>query len=427
MTLNRHIAPRLHPIAKPNYIRPEWFELKNGIKLYATKAGREEMMRIDWAFAAGSWQQNKALVASLTCSMLQEGSAKFSGRAIAELVDFHGAYLHAHCSHHCATLSLICLKKHLPQLLPVVESLLKKPSFPEKEFLNIVARLRQSFSVKMEKVKHLAEKAFSQALFGENHPYSSSLQLDDFDAVQLDELRVFYARHYHAAHAEMQLVGQYDQSTIALLEQHFGGNDWAGEASKPASHDIVSATGSLLRVPKADAIQSAIKLGKLSIDHRHPDHFKLKITTALLGGYFGSRLMTNIREDKGYTYGIGAGYNSKSQASYLLIGTEVDKQYEEATRKEIQFEINRLQQELVPEQELNILKQYLVGEFLRSFDGGFQQLALFKNLHELGLDYSYYDQYFESIHCITAEDIRQTAQAHWSPEHLITVVAGAGS
>ncbi|MFV0289681.1 MAG: M16 family metallopeptidase [Mangrovibacterium sp.] len=423
-TLNRTIAPELQQISKPDYIAPEEILWSNGIKIYATKAGREEMMRIDWTFRAGDYHQNKALVANLTTAMLQLGSTKYSSREIAEIFDFHGAYIHTSCAHHNAVVSLICLKKHLNELLPVLEDLIKNANFPEKEFTNLINRRKQRFSVEMEKVKTICQKEFSKALFGENHPYTLGVKFEDFDQVLLSDLKRFYQDYYHSANCELQLVGQYDQDTLRLLEERFGGNDWSGTASDTKTFEVHSSTEKVIRLSKPDSIQSAIRIGKIFVDRTHSDYFDLKIMTALLGGYFGSRLMSNIREDKGYTYGIGAGYVNNLDASYFLISTEVDKEYELETLKEINFEIERLQTELVGEDELHALKQYLTGEFLRNLDGAFQQLAAFRNLHQFGLDYSHYDRYFNRISSIGAEDIMRVANMHLQLDSLITVIAG---
>lgn len=424
MIIDRTFAPPLQQISKPSYIKPNRLQLLNAIEIYATKAGREEMIRIDWVFRAGSWYQDKALIANLTCAMLQVGSSKHNSKEIAEIFDFHGAYIQTSCAHHHAVISLICLKKHLIKLLPVVEDLIKYPSFPEKELNSLLARRRQRFAVEMEKVKTLCQKAFAKALFGTNHPYNGGVKLEDFDCIELSDLKSFYHKYYNANNCEIQLVGQYDDETISLLNQYFGSKDWQGEASQTVNYPIISSSNNMIRVNKPDAIQSAIRVGKRIENRFHPDYFDLKITTALLGGYFGSRLMSNIREDKGYTYGIGAGYVTNPEAGYFLIATEVDKQYEEATLKEIQFEISRLQNEPVDKEELHTLKQYLVGEFLRNFDGAFQQMAAFRNLHNFGLDYTHYDKYFEHVASITPEAIQRVSQQYLQLNSLITVIAG---
>ncbi|PTN09397.1 pitrilysin family protein [Mangrovibacterium marinum] len=424
MSINRTIAPALHPIGKPDLVRPEKHVLKNGIPVYALKAGKQEVCKIDFVFNAGVWYQPKQLLASLTNAMLQEGTAKYTAAEIAELFDFHGAYLQCTADYHYATISVITLDKHIGKLLPVVEDMLKASVFPEKEFNNLLNRRKQRFMLEMEKVKILCQKKFSQVLFGEGHPYALGLKAEDFENVCLDDFVDFYNTHYHAQNCELHLAGQFTDKVIQQLDHHFGGDDWNGTPVETPQFHAQPQTNKRERVHKEGAIQSAIRLGKLLVDKQHPDYFGLQILVTILGGYFSSRLMLNIREDKGYTYGIGANFINLNREGYLLIATEVDKSYEEATLKEITFEIERLQNEPVPQDELERVRQYLTGEFLRDFDGAFALGQAFRNLHDFGLDYSFYDNYHQAILSITAEQLQQLAKQYLQTDSLYTVVAG---
>ncbi len=413
MNLDRKAAPKLHNISHPEYIKPTKYSLENNIPVNAIKAGIDEMCRIDFSFNAGTWQQTKPLLASMCNSMLLEGTSKFNGKEIAEIFDFHGAYIQPSTDFHNATITIICLKKHIKTFIPIAEEIIKKSIFPEKEFKNIIARRRQKFLVEMEKVKVLCQKQFSASLFGKEHPYCQSLEISDFENIDINDLIEFYKKYYSSANCEIYLVGQHDDDTITLLNKHFGGNDWNGQHIKETIY-----------IQKKNSIQSAIRIGKILVNRKHPDYYGLKILTCLLGGYFGSRLMANIREDKGYTYGIGANFASNKELGYFLIATEVDRNYQEATIKEIHKEIEILKCQLTPNDELTQLKQFLTGEFLRNFDGAFQQLSAFKNLYYHNLDYSHYDKYLNSISEITSERLMELANKYLDVNSMITVIVG---
>lgn len=424
MMINRVTAPALHPIGKPDLIQPVKLQLTNGIPVYSLKAGKQEVCKIDFVFNAGVWYQQKPLLAALTNAMLQEGTTNYTAVEIAEIFDFHGAYLQCTADYHSATISVITLDKHIDKLLPVVEDMLKRALFPEKEFKNLLNRRKQRFMLEMEKVKILCQKKFSQVLFGDGHPYALALKAEDFDDVDLQEFVNYYQQYYHAQNCEIHLAGQFTDEILQQLDQHFGGDDWNGKAVETLQYQPKTSSGKLERIHKEGAIQSAIRVGKLLVDKQHPDYFGLQILVTILGGYFSSRLMLNIREDKGYTYGIGGNFISLNQAGYLLIATEVDKSYEESTLKEITSEIERLQNEPVPDDELERVQQYLTGEFLREFDGAFSLEQAFRNLHDFGLDYSFYDDYHQAIQNITAADLQQLAQKYLQPDSLYTVIAG---
>jgi len=145
----------------------------------------------------------------------------------------------------------------------------------------------------------------------------------------------------------------------------------------------------------------------------------------IFGGYFGSRLMTNIREEKGYTYGIGSFVLILKQASYLVISTEVGNTYVEPTLSEIALEMRKLQTEPISENELETVKSYLLGEFLRDFDGPFALASSFKAINDFDLDYSFYDEALKVLRNITSAELMQLAQQYLNPEDFHTVVAGS--
>jgi predicted Zn-dependent peptidase len=178
-------------------------------------------------------------------------------------------------------------------------------------------------------------------------------------------------------------------------------------------------------VKKQNGIQSAIRVGKFWVSKDHPDSHALSILITILGGYFGSRLMTNIREEKGYTYGIGSFVLTFKKASYLVISTEVGNEYIEPTLKEIAVEMKRLQTEPVSENELETVKSYLLGEFLRDFDGPFALAGSFKAINDFGLDYSFYDNYLHTLRTITSYELMSLAQRYLNPDDCYTVVAGS--
>lgn len=424
MIVDRKTPPKTHAISKPQFIDAEREKLDNGIPVYTIVAGSQEVCKIDFVFDAGLWFQNRPLQSVIANTMLQEGSKNFNAQQIAEAFDFHGAYLQLSADYHHATVSIIALEKHLANLLPIVEDLIKHSIFPENEFENLIRRRKQRFLMDVEKVKIQCQKKFSEALFGSEHPYCLNLKAEDFDAVSRNEFYQFYQEHYNSSNCEIFISGHFKAASSQVLNKHFGADDWAGRKPKLEQKPIQSASDKSIHIVKEDSIQSAIRMGKLAIDKSHDDYFGLQILTTILGGYFSSRLMLNIREDKGFTYGIGANLISLEEASYLLIATEVDKSYEEATTTEIYRELEKLRNEAVPEDELERVKQYLTGEFLREFDGPFSLGQSFRNIHDFGLDYSYYDRYLETLKSITPPQLKSLAEKYLQADSLFKVVVG---
>lgn len=419
------MAPPVRPTDKPEILQAEKTRLDNGIPVYSLRAGTQDVCKIDFIFEAGSWQQTNQLEAALCNAMLQEGSRLYSAPRIAEIFDFHGAYLQLSANQHDGLISIISLTRHLPELMPVIEDFIKRPTFPQHEFETLVQRRKQRFLLENEKVKVLCQKEFSTLLFGKGHPYAQTVKAEDFDLIQRESLLSFYDRFYHAGNCEILLAGRFDDHVERLLNAHFGGSDWLQIKHADPAFQVNPSVMKQLHFPKADSIQSAIRIGKILVNKSHPDYLPLQILVTILGGYFSSRLMANIREEKGYTYGIGASFISLKELGYLVISTEVDKSYTENTVAEIFNEMEKLKQEAVGESELDRVRQYLLGEFVRDLDGPFALAQAFRNVHDFGLDYTFYDRYYQSLMQVSPARLQQLAQKYFDQDSFYTVVAGS--
>ncbi|MDP3914924.1 MAG: pitrilysin family protein [Bacteroidota bacterium] len=423
--LNRNTQPPVNPIEHIDMVKAEKRLLSNGIPVYFVNAGSQDVVKIDFIFEAGTWFQEANLIASLCNSMLEEGSVNYSAAGIGEEFDFYGAYIQLTADQNYGYFNIISLGKHLKTILEITENLIKHSVFPQYELEVLIDKNKQKFLLENQKVKTLCQKKFTQVMFGESHPYAITNKLEDFDQINREMLLQFYQSYYHSGNCRIIAAGQIDESVLALLETHFGGNDWQGNTINAPKYEISPDPQKFHHVEKANGIQSAVRMGKFWVPKNHPDYHALSVLITIFGGYFGSRLMTNIREEKGYTYGIGSFVLSLKHVSYLIISTEVGNEYIEPTLKEITIEMKRLQTELVSENELETVKSYLLGEFLRDFDGPFALAGSFKAINDFGLDYSFYDDSLHVLRNITSEELMRLAQQYLNPEDFYTVVAGA--
>lgn len=421
----RTVPPKVTPIEQVDIIKAKKHVLSNGIPVYYINAGSQDVVKIDFIFEAGTWFQPQNLVASICNSMLEEGSVQYTAAEIAERFDFYGSYLQLMVDQSYGYLNIISLGKHLPAILEITENIIKQPVFPEYELKVMIDKNKQKFLLENEKVKTLCQKKFTQVLFGTAHPYAIKNKLKDFDAISREQLVEFYQSYYHSANCRIIIAGKVDNTVLDMLEARFGGNDWKREIHSRLEYAIHPNPHKFHFVEKANGMQSAIRVGKLWVEKSHPDAHGLSVLVTILGGYFGSRLMANIREEKGYTYGIGSFVLPLKYASYLIISTEVGNEYVESTLKEITNELIRLQTELVSEDELETVKSYLRGEFLRDFDGPFALAGSFKAINDFDLDYSYYDNYLTTLRNISSEEILRLAKKYLDPEDFHTVVAGS--
>jgi predicted Zn-dependent peptidase len=421
--LNRSQIPEIKEISKIDFILPEKWQLSNGVPVWGLKAGSQELVKIDFIFDAGSWYQTQNLVAGLANSFMNLGSKNFSAQEIAETFDFRGAYLQLTADQQFGNVSVLTLTKYLDEILNVTADIIKNPSFPEKEVMTHLAKRKQQFIIENNKVKTLALKKFTQALFGEHHPYSNTNSVADFDNLTRDKLVDFHASTYRLDHCRIVVAGNYDDTLKALLNRYFGNTEISFKNGEPI-HSIHPFSKRKHLVEKADAVQSAIRIGKQVANRNHPDFHGLTVLTTILGGYFGSRLMTNIREDKGYTYGIGASIVTFPHAAYFTVTTEVGTDVCRQAIDEIYAEIQKLIDEPVSDEELGTVRNYLLGDMLRSFDGVFALSNSLKTLVELELDYSHYEQYIDEIKNITPVRLQQLAATYFIHDQLYEIVAG---
>jgi len=316
------------------------------------------------------------------------------------------------------------LNKYLDDLLPVLHEIALKAVFPQEEVETVIRKQHQEFLVNMEKVNFVARQNFGALIFGKKHPYGQSAKDEDYRKINNRVLQQYFEKRYRRAPFSMILAGKIPEGIIGKLNKYFGQHPIAEHNAGSHIYPIEPSPDQSHFIEKPGALQSALRIGKPVINKLHPDYQKLKVLNTLFGGYFGSRLMTNIREDKGYTYGIGSGIVSFRYTGMFYIASEVGA---EVTRKafvEIDREIEKLINEPVHDEELELVKSYMTGNFLRSADGPFALAELFRSVLPFGLTMDYYRDFLSTIKTITTEEIINLAVTYLQPDSLIRLTVG---
>lgn len=423
--LNRKKTPEYHQIKEIPIIRAEKHHLSNNVPLYTINAGNLDILKIEFIFKAGSWFEPMPLVSSATNAMLNEGTANRTSKQIAETFDYYGTFFQLNIDWDTANIVLFTLKKYLNETLAVVEDIIKNSTFPKNELEIYISRRKQHFIVEKNKVKTLARDKFLEAVFGKDHPYGYENSLEDFDRVTTTPLVDFYKKFYHAKNCQIIVAGKIDSNLVYIFEKYFGENDWKGNGSffdRPIP--VTSPKQGEYYIKKNKAVQSAIRIGKAIINKTHTDYHGIQVLNTILGGYFGSRLMKNIREEKGYTYGISSLIISLHHSGYLTIVSEVGADVYKKAIREIYKEIKILREKPVPHDELTLVKNYLLGELLRMFDGPFALADSFRSILEYGLNYDFFNKGIDTIKNITPEEILSLAQKYLNEGSFTQVVAG---
>lgn len=424
--LDRINAPQLQLLDKIKIIEAQKVSLDNGLPVFSINAGTQDLVKLEFVFPAGDVYQPEGVISSATAHLMDDGTATKSAAQIAEAFDFYGASLEAESDFHEGALVLYTLNKFLEPTLDLLLELLTQASFPQAEIDNYIKRQANQLLVSNEKVDYLARKHFRAALFG-NHPYGNTAEIEDYQALQQSALLQFYKSNYNLAHGTIIVSGKVSDATLALIKKKVGALKLSPTVlMQPAEEDrnIKALTPTKQFFKKENAVQSAIRIGKIMPNRKHDDYKKLTILNTVLGGYFGSRLMSNIREDKGYTYGIGSNLISNLYAGNFVLATEVGNEVRNAAIDEIYKEINLLTTEPIGDEELNLVKNYMNGAFLRSLDGPFGLAQRFRTLLSNDLTYDYYYDYLETLKATTAEDLLLLAQKYFQTDSFTEVIVG---
>jgi zinc protease len=421
--LNRKEQPPLF-IVSPGII-PEAVRvvLSNGIIVYLINAGTEELLKLDFIFEAGQIEEKYPLLSSTVNSMLAEGTTRFTAEELNENLDFYGAIFNNFTEKDAAGISVLFLNKHIEKILELSREILCHPLFPEDELISMMKKRLQWYNLNQEKVQNIAFERFFESVFGPVHPYGRRVIASDFEGLTVQLLREFHSLHYDPSGMTIIASGKIHPETIPLLDEYFG----KLPVKSKAIQDHLSPAGeksSRITITKKNAVQSALRIGSETIGKRHPDYHGLKILDTVLGGYFGSRLMKNIREEKGFTYGINSGVTSYNLAAYKIISTEVGSEYTGQTIEEIFNEIRLLQQVPVGKDEMDIVRNFMLGEMVRMFDGPFALSESFRSVWEFGFDNFYYYDLTAKIKTIEPDEIIHLARTYYNIDDLHVIVVG---
>lgn len=421
--LNRTLAPAAQPVRSVALPTPEVRVLAGGNRLHVLRHKTLPVVQVQVVVRAGTWQQPASGLANLTARALAEGTRHHSAAQIAEHIATYGAFMEHSAGADRATLTLYCLSRHLSALLPLLGELLSEATYPDREVEAVKARYAQAVRVDREKVAFRATERFSRNLFGPEHPYCVEVDLERVAVTSADELRAFYAQRWALVGADILVAGDVSD---ALLEQLVAALplQTAGPAPLLVGPPITATPVALDEIRLEKSMQSAVRVGRLWPGPHHADVHPLFLLNKLLGGYFGSRLMKNIREDKGFTYGIHSSIQHREHASTLVIGADVNVESTAATFTEIHRELARLREELVPEDELEVVRQYSVGKFLSDTSTIFDQLSKYQFLILHGLSPDYYLALLRAIQETSAEELRTLANQYLAADALLELAVG---
>ncbi len=423
--LDRTIPPEIKDAVDFNLQlkQSENYTLDNGVPVYSINAGAQELTMVELIFYAGNWYGEQNIVAATTNFLLKNGTSKKSAFQLNDHFEYYGAYLNRNCYNEMANLTLHCLNKHLKDVLPVVSELITDSVFTEEEISIYKQNQIQRLKVSLQKCDFVANRLIDEYLFGYDHPYGRYTSIRDFEAINREQILKFFKNYYVNGKCIIFVAGNLPGDIFNQLNAVFGSLPLNKNSIAEKSFSVAPSAQKKQRIINdPNGVQGAIRIARPFPNRRHPDFMKVQVLNNLFGGFFGSRLMSNIREDKGYTYGIHSYFENHIHESAWTVSTEAGRDVCEATIREVYKEMEILKSEPADEEELLLVRNYMIGSILGDLDGPFQIIKRWKNYVLNGLDESYFYNSINTIKTITAEEIQQLAQKYLKPEEFYELV-----
>jgi predicted Zn-dependent peptidase len=423
--MNRKIAPKIKDAVDYSLVlKPyEHYKLDNGIDVYSVNAGAQDVLQLEMVFYAGNSFEKQKGIAAATNFLLKNGTKNKSAFEINEAFEYYGGYCNRACYNETATVTLHCLTKQIDKLLPIMQDMFTESVFPEEELSIYKQNSLQRLKVNLQKAEFIAGRLIDSYIYGEHHPYGVYTNPLDIENVTVEACRQFYNDYYLNGNCIIFVSGKFTEELKKQLNDAFGKLNTNKKNIVVPSFQSITANEKKFRINNdPNAVQGAIRIAMPFPNRYHPDFKKVMVLNTLYGGFFGSRLMSNIREDKGYTYGIYSYIQNHIQESAWVISTEAGKDVSEATIQEIYNEMQKLREEKIDDEELLLVRNYMIGGILGELDGPFQIMAKWKNIILNNMDESYFYDSVNEIKAVNADQLMELANKYLKPENFWELV-----
>lgn len=423
--LDRCVAPEVKPFGEVRLDFPEAGNLSCGVPIWTISGGDEAINRLSVYVEGGVMHEHHPQVALMTALMALEGSMSYDSLHISETFDFYGAWKSAQQHDKVCELMLASPNEFYGKVFPIMLDCIARPTFPVPEFATLKQRYAASHAVQRERVKYIAATELRRLYYGDNHPLAIDVTPEQIMALTVEDLREFHRRFYHPSNCRVIIAGQVTDQMLQLTDEAFSAwNDPDDELASDVIWQMQPSATMTSLIDKPGSIQAAIAMAIQAVGREHPDYLKLRVLCMVLGGYIGSRLMSNIREDKGYTYGIHAFLSGRAQDGFVGVNTECDVHYVWRVIDEVKREMQRLCDELIPMQELDTVRQHMISEQVKTLDTPFSVASYVASTLLYGVYPDYFNQQIHVIQTVMPEDLRDVARRYLRLERLRVVVAG---
>lgn len=402
--------------------------LENGMTVWVIP--RDGVPRVDYllAFKGAGLAADAADMqgfASTFAGLFSEGTEKHDSKAIAELAQSYGGGVGAYASADGLSVSAYAVASKADAMIELLAEVARSPNFPEKEVALAKANSLQGLKAAEAQPGFRAERAILAAVYGD-HPYARTQPTEAaINAITREKLQAAYAARIRPDQALLVITGRIEEAkAFELAEAAFA--DWKAEGDAPAAIPATksTATPSFVHLDRPGSVQSSLRIGRPAIPATHADNVPLRLTSTLLGGGFSSRLMQNLREDKGYTYGASVGMRAQAVGGGLIASADVRNEVTGAAVSEFMAEFKKIGAEPITARELDMNKRYVAGGYLISNQQQGAVAGTLANNWLVGLPPEFLGEYVPKIRAVSAGEIQEIGKKYFAPEQLSIVVVG---
>lgn len=392
----------------------------SGVKVYEVRGIDEPVLHLEFIVDAGRIHAAHPSHPSVTASMMNEGTESRSARDIAEQIEYFGSTIRCNAGTDALSISLYCVDRFFEQSLEIVEDLMMNATFPQSELEIYKQNREQRLEISLQRNEYIANTAITSQIFA-NHVYGYHVTKEDI--LNLD--RVSLLNHYAAvgsSNLSAFICGNITNEHLACLEQMLGrirpGTKTPGMKGPEPSRPIVNT------IDGPQHMQCSIRMGRQIISRNHDEFGGLYFLNTLFGGYFGSRLMTNIREDKGLTYNISSSLETLAGGASLILNTEASSENKDLVLSEIRKEMESLCETTIDDSECEMVRNYLMGSLMMQLDGPFRAMDVIKTLHMECVGPESFDKMLDTIESIGPAELRELARKYlsWDTYHVVSVI-----
>ncbi len=419
------VIPKINKITNIKSPSYKYKVLSNNVPIYIIHDDTLPIVKLEVIFSGGRVSEKKRSTSRITAGMMNESTQSTSAKKIDETIDFYGGRMGISSNMDTMTASLFCLKKHFKSLISLFGEIISQPKFDSKELQTYIKNQKQRLQLSLEENDIIAYREMTANVFGKKHVYGYNSTFEDYDAIESKDLQSYFQNNFVKENCFVVASGNIGDDEFKLIDSVLC-DTLLSDANfqKPIYSPVNFIQPEEIFIEKKNSVQTAIRIGLKTFTKTHSDYPAFYFLNTVLGGYFGARLMQNIREQKGYTYNVFSSLNTMIYDGFFSIGCEVGNEHKNATIKEIFFEIDKLKAELVSEQEMELVQNFLMGEILKWTDGVYHSADMIKHLVIQEQPISYFETFVEDLQKVSAKDLQGMAQKYFKKGAFHTVIVG---